>query len=449
MIYIKWIKTKEIDEIYFPPNFQEGVFGSLKKINFHFGSWGKELSVQFSEDLSDNQIGLSENIKNDVFIPDDLLYEINSTEDSLSLGPVILYLISKRLFKRIDHIMKRLENIAPFNGLVIISTVSRISKETKTIKGYYYQQKSNSLESNWEEKVFSYPDVVFKRVHVPKKINKHLYEETNGRVFNSKFFNKWEMWKWLSPYEVIRSHIPHTAELNNVAEIYGMLDKYESIYLKPRNGSQGKGIIEIKRIGDSYLVTDDKNIATKVEKIDGHLKIVKVLKRKRKYIIQQGVPVKHDSRNVDFRIYMQKDEKKQWKCSGYIARFAKPDSITTNLHHLDYLLPGKEALAKIFQPPNEYDLELIEQKIVNVFVDACELLDLNGCFGDLAIDFILDKDLHVWILEMNKRYGYKSFSIIKDTTLYGNVIRNPFLYATALAGFNIESKTSEIEKSKE
>lgn len=449
MMYIKWITTNEIDEIYFPPNFQERVFDSLKKIIFHFGSWQKELSVQFSEDLSDNQIGLSENLKDEVFIPDDLLYEINSTEDSLSLGPVILYVVSKRLFKRINQIMKRFENLAPFNGLIVISTVSRINTETKTVKGYHYRQKLNPLAFYWEEKVFPYPDAVFKRVNVPSKTNKHLYEETNGRVFNSNFFNKWDMWKWLSPYEFIRSHLPHTAELNHVAEIYEMLDVYESIYLKPRNGSQGKGIIEIKRIGDLFQVTDDKNRSERVEKIEGHQKIVKVLKRKRKYIIQQGVPVKHDTRNVDFRIYMQKDETKQWKFSGYIARFAKPESITTNLHHLDYLLPGKEALKKIYQPPDEYILELIEQRIVNVFVDVCEHLDLNGCFGDLAIDFILDNDLHVWILEMNKRYGYKSFSIIKDATLYGKVIRNPFLYATAMAGFNIESKSSEIEKNKE
>jgi len=58
--------------------------------------------------------------------------------------------------------------------------------------------------------------------------------------------------------------------------------------------------------------------------------------------------VQHDSRNVDFPIYMKKDETKQWNCTGLIGRFAKPGSITTNLHHIDYILPGKESLAKIF-----------------------------------------------------------------------------------------------------
>ncbi|QBP42576.1 hypothetical protein E2636_16095 [Paenisporosarcina antarctica] len=37
---------------------------------------------------------------------------------------------------------------------------------------------------------------------------------------------------------------------------------------------------------------------------------------------------------------------------------------------------------------------------------------------------------------------------MEDSTLYGEIIRNPFLYASALAGFSIESN-DELEKSKE
>lgn len=415
------------------------------KINFNFGLWEKQLTVQYLDELSDDVIGLSGNLRAEVFIPDDLKYEINTTEDSLSLGPVILYLISKRLMKRLDKLKKRFENIASIKGLIIVSTASGINTKKNTITGYYLQ--SNTMESNWKEGIFPYPGAVFKRNGLPQDLNNDLFEKTNGRVFNSQYFNKWDMWEWLSPNLFIRNHIPHTRELNHIANIYHMLDDYPSIYLKPANGSQGKGIIEIKRKNNQFQITDDKNIATEMEVIGSHPIIQSILKRNRKYIIQQGVPVKHDSRNVDFRIYMQKDETKQWKCTGLIARFAKPGSITTNLHHLDYLLPGKEALEKLFSL-DQHDLELLEQKIVNICRDACQALDQYGCFGDLAVDFILDNNLHVWILEMNKRYGYKSFSIMEESTLYSEIIRNPFLYASALAGFSIESN-DKLEQSKE
>ncbi|MFX3673495.1 MAG: YheC/YheD family protein [Paenisporosarcina sp.] len=447
MIYIKWTTTQEIDEIYFPINFPGIEMPSSSKIKLQFGLWEKELTVQFSEDLAGDQIGLSENLREEVLIPDDLLYKINITEDSLCLGPVILYVVSKRMLKRLGRIKKRFKHLDSINGLIIVCTVSGINIEENTIKGYYLQPKTNKKKSNWKEGIFQYPEAVFKRKGLPRKINNHLYKVTNGQVFNSIYFDKWEMWQWLSPNEFIRNHLPHTVKLKNLAEIYKMIDIYPSIYLKPKGGSQGKGIIEIKREDDLYQITDDKNRATMVEynNIGSHKSIKRVLEIRKKYLIQQGVPVKHDSRNVDFRIYMQKDETKQWKCTGFITRFAKPESITTNLQHLDYLLPGKEALVKLFEK-TPHDVKLLERNIVNVCVEACKILDENGCYGDLAVDFILDNDLHVWILEMNKKYGYRSFSIIKDPKLYGRVIRNPFLYASALAGFSSNNEPEKIEK---
>ncbi|WP_332697616.1 YheC/YheD family protein [Halalkalibacter lacteus] len=444
-MYIKWITTWEVDEVYFPENFQRAEMASSDKINFHFGSWKRELSVRFIEDLPNDTIGLSRNLKDDVFIPDDISYETNITKDSVSLGPVILYLISKRLIKRLDKLKARIENFSPFNGLIFISTVSGINTEQQTIEGYYLQPSSDTSESNWEKGIFPYPGAIFKRVPLPNSINEHLYEMTNGCIFNSKFFSKWEMWEWLAPDKFIRNHLPYTTELTTLDEINNMLDVFQSIYLKPKNGSGGKGIIQIKRDDQSLEITA-KNQVTKVDSLDQHPIFESVLKRKNQYMIQQGVPLKHDSRNVDFRIYMQKDETTQWKCSGLIARFSKPGSITTNLRYLDYLLPGKEAFEQLFGLDQD-EMELLEQKVVNICIKACQLLDQHGCYGDVAIDFILDNDLHVWILEINKRYGYKSFSLINDSNLYGEIIRNPFLYASAIAGFSSVNKLqNELEQ---
>ncbi|QBP42577.1 hypothetical protein [Paenisporosarcina antarctica] len=80
-MYIKWITSEEIDEIYFPTNFQGGEMAISGKINFNFGSWEKQLTVQFLDELSDDVIGLSRNLRDEVFIPDDLFYEINTTDN--------------------------------------------------------------------------------------------------------------------------------------------------------------------------------------------------------------------------------------------------------------------------------------------------------------------------------------------------------------------------------
>lgn len=437
VLNVNWITTEEVDTIYFPKNFSGSELASLEKITFHFGSWQREVSVRISEDLPVQMIGLSENLRDEVFIPD-LFYEMRITEDQVKLGPIILYLVSKRFIKRLDKIKERIENFVPVNGLILLSTVSGINTESETIEGYYFQPKTSTKEAEWIEGIFCYPGAIFKRVPVPAEIDKHLYERTNGCIFNSNYFSKWEMWKWLEPDSFIRNHLPYTLELNTVEDIYHMLEGYRSIYLKPKDGSGGKGIIQIKYDDHFYQIITSKQQVSKVVSLDDNPLIQSVVKKKNKYMIQQGVPFVHESRNIDFRIYMQKDETKQWKYSGLIARFAKPGSVTTNLRNLDCLLEGKEAFRQLFGLDQD-SIDQLEQKVVNICLHACLLLDQHGCFGDIAIDFILDNDMHVWLLEMNKRYGYKSFSLIGDVKLFNDIIKKPFLYASALAGFGVES----------
>ncbi|UOE95863.1 YheC/YheD family protein [Alkalihalobacillus sp. LMS39] len=445
---VKWIKDNEEDNIYFPRSFLQTIQSQGKRM-FYFGLWKKELTVNILTDLSEGMIGLSRNLKEEVFIPD-LDYEISVDEKQVNVGPVIAYLVSNRFIQKLDVIKERIENAVPVKGLLILSTVSRINVEDETMEGYYFQPGSKKEESQWKEGNFKYPASIFKRVPVPSNIDEHLYEKTNGRIFNSNFFNKWEMWEWLHPDPVIRKHLPTTKEVNRIDDLYNMLDIYPAIYLKPKEGSGGKGIIQVKYDGQFYQISSKQEKHEKVENLEGHRKIKKIMKKKSKYMIQQGVPLTHDSRNVDFRLYMQKDETQQWKCSGFIARFAVPGSVTTNMRYLDYLMEGSEALRKLFRL-DEKEITELEQKIETICLRACQLLDKQGCFGDIAIDFILDQNQHLWILEMNKRYGYKSLSLIGNSEFHNKIISNPFLFAYSLAGFKAENKEashSEKEKGK-
>ncbi|RKL69125.1 hypothetical protein CR203_03560 [Salipaludibacillus neizhouensis] len=434
-MYIEWITTNEVNEIYLPEDLKREIITSSKTITFHFGSWNKELYLHFIKEIPNDTIGLSENLRKDVFIPEELIYDINMTEKSLSLGPVVLYLVSNRLIKRLDKLKERIENFVPLNGLIIISSSLGINTEKETIEGYYFQPKTETINSKLMKETFSYPGAIFKRALLSPSIDTHLYEKMGGRIFNSKFFNKWEMWQWLTSNDFLKNNLPHTKELKSLEEVNDMLDVYHSIYLKPKKGSNGKGIIQIEKNDFLFHITNDKCISTRGESLENHPLIKSVFERENQYIIQQGIPVKHHSRHVDFRIYMQKDETMRWKCSGFIGRFAIPGSITTNLQNIDDILPGQEALRLIFELEKE-EVRLVEQKIITICTEACQLLDQHGCYGDIAIDCIVDNDLHVWILEMNKRYGYRSFYFLEDRKLFSKIIRNPFLYASALAGFS-------------
>ncbi|WP_157842967.1 YheC/YheD family endospore coat-associated protein [Bacillus sp. FJAT-44742] len=438
-MFIKWI----------PSNFSNYIFISTKLLKmldmpssntilFKFGSWKRELKVQITETLPENTIGLSAALRHEIFIPDELFYEVQYSHNSLSVGPVILYLISSRLIHKLKELKERIERYVPLNGLIMLSTSSWINTEKKTIEGYYFQ-KGEKRKSTWKKATFSYPGVVFNREIISPELNDILYKETDGKVFNSKFFSKWKMWQWLSSDRFIRNHLPFTMEVNSCADILKYAHRYKSVYLKPKKGSSGKGILTIRQEASHFIITNNKNDITRTDTLYGQELLTHLIESDNRYLLQQDMHVKHKSRNVDFRVYMQKDETQQWKCTGTAARFAVPGRITTNLQNLDYILPGQNAMKEIFQL-SKNESRTLEKKVEAICKRACNLIDQYGCFGDIAVDCIIDHHHNVWILEMNKRYGYRSFSYLNDPDLYGQIIKNPFLFASSLAGFSSYTK---------
>ena len=67
-------------------------------------------------------------------------------------------------------------------------------------------------------------------------------------------------------------------------------------------------------------------------------------------------------------------------------------------------------------------------------------LDKNlGHYGDIALDFIVDRIGNVYFLEANANYGHASFGKVKDYELRNSVFRSPMEYAKALSGFSVKS----------
>ena len=66
------------------------------------------------------------------------------------------------------------------------------------------------------------------------------------------------------------------------------------------------------------------------------------------------------------------------------------------------------------------------------------MLDLRkGNYGDLGFDVMIDEQLKIWILEVNKRHYHSVPLWINDVQTYYEVKAKPIKYATALAGFEV------------
>ena len=106
------------------------------------------------------------------------------------------------------------------------------------------------------------PDVIYNRVpnrgleRTPHYRNflrqlslvKHVY------MFNPRFFNKWQVHRWLSTVPEVKEYLPETKPLRSSRDIEGILAKFKHAYVKPVGGSLGKGIVRVYRRKNGFVV---------------------------------------------------------------------------------------------------------------------------------------------------------------------------------------------------
>jgi hypothetical protein len=410
-----------------------------KKILLNIGLWRKEVNIEVSEDLSADIIGVSPQLFSNFTIPENLTFEVRIKDRNLIIGPLIAFmpvsrtesLTPERLHKYKDYLI----HYEDIKGLVFICGTDGMDLNTKTIKGFYYDP--NEEDGLWKEGVFPYPGAFYRKTGYSKRIHEELVSVLGDSVFNTYFFNKWELWEWLSPYPQARQYLPHTTKLVSIDSLDNMLERYKEVYLKKIDSHKAKGILKVSRSEKGYhfiyrlkgeeVISDRKQAAVFLKEINSE----------HDYLIQQALPIKkHENRPFDFRVILQKNGQKKWGCSGIIARFGKKESIATNFLLDGYALSGYEALQKVFKL-NKRDAFLIEQEIIKACRDCSELLNrVGGHYGDLGIDVIVDENLKIWILEINKLHDHKfPLYALEDKQMYYKVVSTPLFYAKALTGF--------------
>ena len=132
---------------------------------------------------------------------------------------------------------------------------------------------------------------------------------------------------------------------------------------------------------------------------------------------------------------MQKDGSQNWDIPGYVVRIAKKGSIVTNLKFVQKIMNGREGIQYVYQLDEQKALEL-EGKIKGICTKIGNIIDKNYNNGDVAIDLIIDRDLNIWILEMQQIYAFQSLKIINNEDLFHKVMTAPLKYAKALTNFS-------------
>lgn len=425
---LEWIDS-EIPMAYISRNVIQKKQKDIKKVKLHFGFFSKEINLCIKDNLTKNTLVLSTDILKDFTIPKNIPYEWLLQKEDLYVGPVIGLLIPS--INNLHLYNKYFHDYNNIKGLIFAFTASDIDMREQLIHGYYY----NSIDekNRWEKGTFPMPGAVYRRSY-SRLLPNEFIQIMDNKMFNSNSLNKIKLWEWLSKEKIIKNHLPNTKDLKTIDDLNYMIELYESVYIKKAHTRKSIGMFVVYKREEGYHFLDrEKNVTVVANQIATDF--IKNLVKNNSYIIQQGVPMKYQNRNVDFRVIMQKDKTKNWKCSDILARFGAEGSISTNFVENGYMMKGRNALKKVYKLNDEHAINK-EQEVIRICKEACHILDKYGNFADLGFDVIIDQKKHVWIIEINKLHQNNLIlAIPNNRRMFRRVVRRPFEYAKAIAGF--------------
>jgi hypothetical protein len=427
----------------------------LDSITIRAGMISTVCQLEVKNDLA-KPFRLSPDLAHYLHVKQDRKIQIRYDKDAnlLQIGPYIGILVNG-LPNRSEYDPKSLqaeliylsETGAKMAAEIFIFTPSCIDWSNKTTRGYVYKRVTER-GGIWTESRYPLPDVVYDRIPSRaiearaniKSARRKLMKIENLKYFNPSFLNKWKVYKLMSTNEDLLPYLPES-KLLTPANLDHMLNKHKVVFIKPSNGSQGKGIVKARRDKHTGLI----NVLfgyKRIRRITANnavefLHKIESITQNKPYIVQQGIDlIKYQHSTFDIRIIYQKNGQGTWTISKKFVRIAAPKSSITNLSSGGRIERSVIVLKQIFNN----DQELIAQKNKEM-LNLCEMIantlesNTKNIFGELGLDIGIDKNGHLWLIEVNSK-PRKTTETERSKIIVHNTFKRPLEYAVYLAGFN-------------
>lgn len=272
----------------------------------------------------------------------------------------------------------------------------------------------------WRKLTTAMPDVVYDRIP-SRSAEKHesvrefkykLAGYPHMPVFNQGFFNKWRVHQLLYPNPEVNEHIPETYTSPSLQTVRNLLKKYPIVYLKPKNGSLGYGIVKVvHQPGKGYEAsyhTGNGNVKRHFTKLASLYQHVFRTRRVSGYLAQQGISLlTFHGRPFDFRVHLHKNQLNEWVVSCTAAKVAGSGSVTTHVRTGGTVIPGDELLTHLFGKQKAVMTERVKDASIRLAqaIEQAKGMDL----GELGLDMGIDTRGHVWMFEANSKPGRSIF----------------------------------------
>nr|NNM90075.1 YheC/YheD family protein [Bacilli bacterium] len=281
-----------------------------------------------------------------------------------------------------------------------------------------------------------YDQIVSRRYEQSLKIKKQIaFLRQKSIIFNDGYFDKWEVYTWLSKSSRLVSYLPQTIVADSSQAFMAFIDRFPIVFLKPIDGSHGSGIIKIEKSGEQFIVYQHRQQKNLMKvKFTSSLLLYRKLRRqllRRRYILQEGIPlIMLDHRPVDVRVLMQKNRQGVWKMTKLYVRKAKEGEYTSNLAR------GGEAVPLLTLQGTLLPVSLATVKAqikkVSYWIAMTIENEAKRTIGELGVDLGIARDGRIAIIEVNAKPWKRPQTIHGSHQLVEIAFARPICYAEAL-----------------
>ena len=257
------------------------------------------------------------------------------------------------------------------------------------------------------------------------------------KYFNPSFLNKWKVYQLLVTDPILNRYLPET-RLLTIESFKEMLQKHSTLFVKPSNGSLGKGIIKVTRNKNGtmdFVIYGRGKVKNHAETPEGFFKKTARIRGDKSYIVQQGIRLAvYRGSTFDLRIIYQKNREGKWQQGKKFVRVAPRGSSISNLSSGGRVEISRRILHYLFNSKDKVNSKFEEVK--GLCLQTAVILEekSGGIYGELGMDIGIDKNGALWLIEVNSK-PRKTTESEFSTAVMRRTFKRPLEFASFLAGF--------------
>jgi hypothetical protein len=248
--------------------------------------------------------------------------------------------------------------------------------------------------------------------------------------------SKWERFCVLQEDKRTNSFLPET-RLMTEENLCELLEKHDTVILKPVEGSGGAGVITVSSEGNDRFMVHvklNKQVVTSndlfswltqeilndfAQYIESE-EVNKLLAES--YIVQHRIPlVEIDHRPFDIRVMVQRKNDSPWKVTGKLAKLANNGYAITNVNLGATILPIETVIQR--SSLKNLSQQALLSQLDQIALLAAERLQQHfSSIREIGFDMCFDTEGKVWIIEANFRPDDYIFLDLEDKTMYQTIL---------------------------